>query len=102
MNVQKLLKLIFMLMVGLSLSSPDMVQATPRTYTEAPVNELVSSPPIAMMSNTTDGPIIIDHTCTDLSQIPSYWLEDLLYYRRDGEMIRHEAEAELYRIYHPR
>ncbi|MBN1875888.1 MAG: DUF11 domain-containing protein, partial [Anaerolineae bacterium] len=78
MNVQKLLRFIFVLVVGLLLIT---LSADVRETRSAPAGVGDGEPTVpraiaAVRSAAADGPIIIDHTCTDLSQIPAYWLEE--------------------------
>jgi uncharacterized repeat protein (TIGR01451 family) len=43
--------------------------------TTAEDEALVEVPPPAQVGSQAQEPIIIDHTCTDLSKIPEYWIE---------------------------
>ena len=77
MNSQKLLRAVIVLAAGLfSLIFGTVIQAAYNTSTVTLFSEPASPPPFSAEGSTANGPIIIDHTTTDLSQIPAYWLEE--------------------------
>ncbi len=77
MNSQKLLRAVIVLAAGLfSLIFGKVIQAAYNTSTVTLFSEPSSPPPFSAEGSTSNGPIIIDHTSTDLSQIPASWLEE--------------------------
>ncbi len=61
----------------------------------------MSAPPPA----AADEPIIIDHTCTDLSQVPAYWIEQAklltIHYAHTSHGSQVNSGAELLETQHP-
>ncbi len=68
MSTRQLLSLILVVAIGPAL-------LTTATSALAAATDVALRPSVAAVTRAT-GPIIIDHTCTDLSQIPDAWLEE--------------------------
>jgi uncharacterized repeat protein (TIGR01451 family) len=78
MKAQKLLSITLALMLSLTLVAliiPLNLNAQGGVPDTPKDDEVVETTPPPLKSQAT-GPIIIDHTCTDLSEIPDYWLEE--------------------------
>lgn len=78
MKAQKLLSITIAIMLSLTLIAVIMplnlnAQGGISDTSKNDEQDKVTPPPL---ESQAAGPIIIDHTCTDLSQIPDYWLEE--------------------------
>ena len=72
MSARKLVGLVFVVVLSLSLSvTGAATQVAPPASSAGPA----ASPSIASVGRATAGPIIIDHTSTDITAIPQPWIE---------------------------
>jgi len=74
MKMQKLFGLVIALALLATLNGGAVTFASRATVHDTTKGKSATKPSEATLASST-GPIIIDHTCTDLSKIPDYWLE---------------------------
>lgn len=80
MSVKKLLRLVSVWLAVRSwlsfTATGTVVRAAPGTHSGPRASTLATSPLIGVADSAADQPTIMDHTCTDLSRILAYWLEE--------------------------